>query len=151
MKHAEFLGIINPAQLNESKIYNDMIKKEIERLEKTFISQDSMAQILKRPENHYNDLPETDSKLPQIVKEQVEIEIKYAGYIERERRRIEKVKLLEHQVIFDNIDYWEIKTISYESREKLSRIRPANIAQAAGIPGISPADIAILAVFCKNR
>jgi len=150
MKQAEFLGIVNPAQLVESKIYNDMIHQEIKRLEKTFISQDSMAQILKRPENHYCDLPESNDSLPQIVKEQVEIEVKYAGYIEREKRRIEKVKLLEHQVISEKIDYWDIKTISYESREKLSRIRPENIAQAARIPGISPADIAILAVFCKN-
>ena len=84
------------------------------------------------------------------VKEQVEVETKYAGYIARENRRIEKVRELEHQTIALDFDYWALKTISYESREKLSRIRPESIAQASRIPGISPVDIAILAIGAKS-
>jgi tRNA uridine 5-carboxymethylaminomethyl modification enzyme len=110
----------------------------------------SEAQLLRRPENGYIDLKSANNDLPASVIKQVEIDIKYAGYIEREKKRIEKVRLLEQQEIPVDTDYWKIDTISYESREKLSRIRPENIAQAARIPGISPADIAILAIAAKS-
>ncbi len=149
LERSSELGIVSSDHLDESRIYKDMVKNEIDRLEKTYISQNSIAQLLRRPENHYCDLPISDIGLPQVVIEQVEIEVKYAGYIQRELRKIEKVKDLEHQRIANDIDYWSIKTISYESREKLSRIRPESIAQAMRIPGISPADIAILAIAAK--
>jgi tRNA uridine 5-carboxymethylaminomethyl modification enzyme len=82
--------------------------------------------------------------------EQVEIETKYAGYIQREMLHVEKSQLLEHQRIPEWIDYESIKTMRYECREKLKRIRPESIGQAARISGITPADVAILAVVIKR-
>jgi len=149
LERAAGLGIVSGDHLDESRKFDVMITNEIERLENSYISQTSMAQFLRRPENHYCDLPQSGISLPQVVIEQVEIKIKYDGYIKREQRRIEKVGELEHKRIPAGIDYWDIKTISYESREKLSRIRPESIAQAMRIPGISPADIAILAIASK--
>lgn len=150
LKHAELLEIVDTEYISETIRYANLVGKEIKRLENEFISQLSSLQLLKRPENKYCDLPSANMDLPQTVIRQVEIEVKYAGYILREKRRIEKVQQLEHQSIPRGIDYWDIKTISYESREKLSRIRPETVAQAARIPGISPADIAILAIAAKS-
>jgi tRNA uridine 5-carboxymethylaminomethyl modification enzyme len=150
LKHTESIGIVSDDDILETKEYIRMITAEIERLESEYISQVSEAQLLRRPENIYSNLKSSNLLLPQSVIQQVEIDIKYAGYIEREKRRIEKVRLLEQQVISPEIDYWQIETISYESREKLSRIRPEDIAQASRIPGISPADIAILAIAAKK-
>ena len=150
LKHAEMLGIVSEEHIKESHRYANLVSEEINRLESTFITQLSLSQLLKRPENTYSDLPSANMELPETVIRQVEIEVKYAGYIVREKKRIEKVQQLEHQRISQDIDYWAIKTISYESREKLSRIRPETIAQAARIPGISPADIAILAIASKS-
>lgn len=149
LKRSLELGIAPSHQLSQTQHYKNMIKNEICRLDKKYNIQVSESQMLRRPENKYYDLKSADLNLPHEVVSQVEIEIKYAGYIEREQRRIEKVKNLEHQRIPVDINYWDIKTISYESREKLSKIRPESIAQAMRIPGISPADIAILAIASK--
>jgi tRNA uridine 5-carboxymethylaminomethyl modification enzyme len=88
--------------------------------------------------------------LPGEVIEQVEIETAYEGYIDRERRRIEKMRLSESLEIPRDLDIWSIKAMSYESREKLERIAPGTVGQAARIPGISPADVAILSVACRR-
>jgi tRNA uridine 5-carboxymethylaminomethyl modification enzyme len=151
LEHAENLGIASDAMISETKSYKNIIESEINRLEKTYFMEVSLAQLLRRHKSKYSDLPKIRNDLSQFVIEQIETDVKYAGYIERERRKIEKVRQLEHQRIPVDLDYWSIKTISYESREKLSRIRPENIAQASRIPGISPADIAILAIACKGR
>jgi tRNA uridine 5-carboxymethylaminomethyl modification enzyme len=148
--HAEQLKIANSEYIAETKEFAGLIKNEIKRLNSVYLSEVSEAQLLRRPENGYIDLKSANNDLPASVIKQVEIDIKYAGYIEREKKRIEKVRLLEQQEIPVDTDYWKIDTISYESREKLSRIRPENIAQAARIPGISPADIAILAIAAKS-
>ena len=146
LNDAATLNIADTAFINESRELQQAVESEIQRLETTFSDGRSLAQILRRPEITYQDLPQSDSNLDAVVIEQVEIAIKYEGYIKRESLKIEKVKQLEHQTIPFDFDYWQLQTISYESREKLSRIRPENIAQASRIPGISPADIAILAV-----
>jgi len=148
--HAEQLKIANSEYIAETKEFAVLIDNEIKRLNSEYFSEVSEAQLLRRPENGYIDLKSANNDLPASVIKQVEIDIKYAGYIEREKKRIEKVRLLEQQEIPVDTDYWKIDTISYESREKLSRIRPENIAQAARIPGISPADIAILAIATKS-
>jgi tRNA uridine 5-carboxymethylaminomethyl modification enzyme len=143
---AKLLGIADPSHLDETVQFQRDIDMERKRLTTTFDGQHSLEQLLKRPENSYQDLPRSDMSLHPDVIEQVQIETKYGGYIARENRHIEKVRSLEQEIIPEGIDYWKIQTISYESREKLSQIRPKSIAQAARIPGISPADIAILAV-----
>jgi tRNA uridine 5-carboxymethylaminomethyl modification enzyme len=146
LSDAKRLGVAPAKHTEETLRFQAQIESEIARLEKTFDGQHSLAQLLRRPEFHYHDLPSAKLELPPAVIEQVEVETKYAGYIARENRKIEKVMGLEHQKIPAALDYWKINAISYECREKLSRIRPESIGQAARIPGISPADIAILAV-----
>ena len=145
MEHADHLGIIDPDFLRESRQFQKMTDEEITRLETTFVDERSLAQRLRRPDIRYRDIA-TGSNLPPAVIEQVEISIKYSGYILREQQKIAKMKSLEHRTIPTDFDYWGLKTISYESREKLSKIRPSDIAQAGRIPGISPADVAILAI-----
>ncbi len=149
LSHAEEIGVASEVHTKETRQFTKQISEERERLERTFDGQHSLGQLLRRPGVSYGDLPSADMSLPGAVIEQVEVETKYAGYIARENRRIDKVKELEQQSIAVDFDYWALKTISYESREKLSRIRPESIAQAARIPGISPADVAILAVAVK--
>jgi len=150
LEAAKELGVAPDCHTDETTQFAAQIATERARLETTFDGQHSLAQLLRRPEICYGDLPATENSLPDAVIEQVEIETKYAGYIVRENRRIEKVRELEQQRIPGDFDYWALETISYESREKLSRIRPESIAQVSRIPGISPADIAILAVAVKR-
>ncbi len=146
LDHAIHLGVAPEAYTTETTRYRSKIEQEQTRLEKTFEGQHSLAQLLRRPDIRYQDLSTANMELPPAVIEQVEVETKYAGYIARETRKIAKIGELEHLRLPKEIDYWEIHAISYECREKLSRIRPDNIGQASRIPGISPADIAILAV-----
>ncbi len=150
LEHAAALNVATPEHIAESREYAQLIRHELVRLEKSFDGQYSLAQRLRRPGVAYRDLKSIELSLPEEVIEQVEIETKYAGYIARENRRIDKVRQLEHQRIPEDFDFWKLETISYESREKLSAIRPENIAQAARVPGISPADIAILAVAANS-
>jgi tRNA uridine 5-carboxymethylaminomethyl modification enzyme len=149
--HAEQLGIVPRAIIEETTRFKQLVENEKIRLEKTFTGQNSLAQLLRRPENNYLSMPELDQSLDPVVKEQLEIEIKYQGYIERAQGQLAKTEHMEKQRIPADIDYWEIKALSYEAREKLARIAPENLGQAARIPGISPADIAVLSVSLKKR
>lgn len=125
------------------------IKKEIERLERTPCQAGSLAQLLRRTEVKYRDLPST-LPLDDKVIEQVEIEVKYAGYIAREAAQVSKSQNLDNQLIPNWIDYDCIRTLRYECREKLKRIRPESIGQAARISGVTPADVSILAIVIKR-
>ena len=87
--------------------------------------------------------------LPYDVEEQVNINIKYDGYIRRQMRQVEQFKKLENKKIPDNIDYNEIKSLRIEAKQKLSQIRPASIGQASRISGVSPADVSVLLVYLK--
>jgi len=146
LSHAQELQVAPKVFLAETARFAQEIVAETERMETTSISGESMAQRLRRPETAYLDLPDARKDLDPVIIEQLEIYAKYQGYIVREQANIRKLANLEDQKIPDNIDYWPIKALSYESREKLSKIRPVSMAQAARIPGISPADIAILGV-----
>jgi tRNA uridine 5-carboxymethylaminomethyl modification enzyme len=88
--------------------------------------------------------------LPKEVREQVNIYIKYKGYIEREVRQINKYKKAEEKSIPEDIDYGSMKNIRIEARQKLERFKPQTIAQASSIQGISPADIQVLMVYLKS-
>ena len=114
----------------------------------------SMADLLMRPELSYEILAEIDSdrgSLPADVTEQVEIELKYSGYIERQQRQVEQFKKTEGRRIPENLDYDEIPSLRIEARQKLKKIRPENIGQASRISGVSPADISVLLVYLKQR
>ena len=114
----------------------------------------SLAELLKRPALRYEQIarlaPPQDA-LPPAVKEQVEIQIKYDGYIQRQQRQIHQFKKLENFRIPEAFDYADVPGLKTEAREKLTRIRPASIGQASRLPGVSPADISILTVMLHQR
>ncbi|RKU27962.1 tRNA uridine-5-carboxymethylaminomethyl(34) synthesis enzyme MnmG [Candidatus Poribacteria bacterium] len=109
-----------------------------------------LADLLKRPELRYEHivgLVPPPQELPHDVKEQVEIQIKYDGYIQRQQRQIHQFKRLENLRIPDTFSYADVRGLKTEAREKLEKIRPASIGQASRLPGVSPADISILMVM----
>jgi len=125
----------------------------------------SLASLLRRPKLTYSDIEELrqvrqgdgSSVLPKLslcltaeIKEQVEISIKYAGYIERQQRQLEELKRMESYVIPDNIDYNSLQALRTEARQKLDAIRPQNLGQATRISGVSPADATALMVYLKS-
>lgn len=113
----------------------------------------SMADLLMRPELNYELLAEIDPErvpLPEDVTEQVEIELKYSGYIERQQRQVEQFKKTESRRIPENLDYDAVPSLRIEARQKLKKIRPENIGQASRISGVSPADISVLLVYLKQ-
>ena len=114
----------------------------------------SLADLLKRPELRYEHITEIappTKMLPTAVKEQVEIQIKYDGYIQRQQRQIHQFKKLENFRIPDTFDYASVRGLKTEAREKLAKIRPNSIGQASRLPGVSPADISILTVILHQR
>ncbi len=147
---ANELGIADPAYRQESAEFMISVEAEIKRLASLRKGKDSLVQLLRRPEVTYADLPDRDESLSATVTRQVEIAVKYKGYIEKEAREVEKQASLESVPLSSEMDYWAIDAIRYESREKLDRIRPRTLGQALRIPGISPADIAILSVLTRT-
>ena len=90
-------------------------------------------------------------ELPEDVQEQVDINIKYDGYIKRQMRQVEQFKKLENKKIPENIDYDQIHSLRLEAKQKLNQIRPASIGQASRISGVSPADISVLLVYLGSK
>lgn len=114
----------------------------------------SLADLLKRPELRYEHITQIAPPieiLPSAVQEQVEIQIKYDGYIQRQQRQIHQFKRLENFRIPDTFDYANVQGLKTEAREKLTKIRPASIGQASRLPGVSPADISILTVILHQQ
>ncbi|HEY4553739.1 MAG TPA: tRNA uridine-5-carboxymethylaminomethyl(34) synthesis enzyme MnmG [Bacillaceae bacterium] len=111
------------------------------------------SDLLKRPEMSYRQiasLTPPEAELDKEVVEQVEIQIKYEGYIEKSLQQVEKLKKLEDKKIPENIDYDAINGIATEARQKLNKVRPLSIAQASRISGVNPADISILLVYIEH-
>ncbi len=126
------------------------INSEITRLQCTRVGTELLEQMLKRPEVTYKDLPNRDDSLSSEVIQQVEIAIKYAGYIDRQQSDIDKFKNLEGKQIPDSFDYSTVPSLRSEARQKLTKLRPATLGQASRISGVSPADISILTVWLKR-
>jgi len=114
-----------------------------------------LEDLLTRPEIKYKELADIKfagcDTVDLIVAEQVEIQLKYAGYIERQQAEIERQKLQAQTILPESLDYNQVKGLSAEVCEKLQRIKPQNIAEAKRIPGVTPAAISILLVFLKKR
>jgi len=177
MEYGHELGLIESGQHEILKQKRLAIVESIEKLKKTFIDPDkanqvlnkkggapvlqheSLAKLLRRPEIELTDLVDlAHLEIPisgpnlfwRQVAEQVEIEIKYEGFIKREQEAIEKFQRLEEKRLPPDIEYKEMIALSAEAREKLSRFRPISIGQAARISGVSPADITALMVYLRK-
>ena len=113
-----------------------------------------LIDLLRRPQLTYADLTEFDANRPDLpaeVREQVEITVKYEGYIRRQEKQVEEFEKLERRRLPPDMDYSHIQGLRLEAREKLAALRPENLGQAGRISGVSPADIAALMVYLHTR
>ena len=144
------IGLLPERNYRQFRRHKDLVEGELARLKTTRIGGELLEQKLRRTDTRYQDLPSTDAALDANAIQQVEIEIKYAGYIDRQELEIEKFKTLESKRIPDAFDYTMIPSLRTEAKVKLSKIRPATLGQAARISGVSPADVAIVMVWLKR-
>ncbi len=126
------------------------IYSEIDRIEKTRVGATTLAQMLRRPEVTYRDLPVINPDLTDDVICQVEIELKYAGYIERQGDEVARFRKMEDKMIPEGFDFSRIPGMKTEARLKLERIRPRTLGQASRISGVSPADVSLLMVWLRR-
>ncbi|MHB8521252.1 MAG: tRNA uridine-5-carboxymethylaminomethyl modification enzyme MnmG/GidA [Limisphaerales bacterium] len=126
------------------------IRAEVARLESTWVGSNNLAQLLRRPEIAYGDLPSRNDALAPEVTAQVAIGLKYAGYIERQEAEVVRFKSLEDKWIPDWIDYDSIPSLRTEAKQKLNRIRPRTLGQATRISGVSPSDVSLVMVWMKR-
>ena len=113
-----------------------------------------LADLVRRPQITYADIAPFDPKRPQLpesVTEEVEIQIKYAGYLARQEKQVEEFKKEESRRLPEDIDYNSIVGLRLEAREKLNEIRPMSIGQAGRISGVSPSDIAVLLIWLEQQ
>ena len=167
------IGLISDERYEKVMNKTSLTEKEIERLENTTIgaSKDvqefleangstplktgsNLAELIRRPELSYEMLADFDKEreeLPMDVIEQVNINIKYDGYIKRQLKQVEQFKKLEQKKIPENFDYDEVGSLRIEARQKLKMYKPYSIGQASRISGVSPADISVLLVYMEGK
>lgn len=167
------IGLIDDERYNHLLEKKQMIRDEIERLKHTSVgtgdevqkllreynstalqSGSTLADLLKRPELSYDILSYIDKdrkELPYEVCEQVNIELKYEGYIDRQMRQVEQFHKLENKKIPYNIDYNDVSSLRLEAMQKLSQMRPESVGQASRISGVSPADISVLLIYLEHQ
>src|ERR1035437_610219 len=126
------------------------IENELIRLQTTRYERDTLAKILSRPEMAYRNLPNRNEQLSDEVVQQIEIAVKYAGYVERQEVEVARSKSLESKNIPATFDFSTVPSLRLEARQKFAKIRPQTIGQAARISGVSPADISILLIWLKR-
>ena len=166
------IGLITEEQYRALLMKKSLIEQEINRLKNVLIGASrknqeffeshnsatlktgvSLAELMCRPELSYEILAEIDperKELPADVIEQVEIEIKYEGYIERQLRQVEQFKKMEKKKIPSEINYDNIESLRLEARQKLKALKPVSVGQASRISGVSPADISVLVVYLEQ-
>ena len=166
------IGLIDDERYEKLLEKERLIEEEVERMKKTTVgaraevqellakyestplqSGTTLAELLKRPELSYEIIKDIDKdrkELPEDVKEQVNIELKYEGYIKRQLRQVEQYKKLENKKIPEDIDYDDVYSLRKEAVQKLKELRPASVGQASRISGVSPADISVLLmmIYC---
>ena len=143
-------GLVSAEQWDLFTKRRQLIEQETLRLHQLRDSGTTQAELLRRPEVIYRSLPSANLELPEDVQQQVEIQIKYAGYIARDIEQIQRFTRLEEKRLPNWIDYDKIPSLRFESRQKLLRYRPDSIGQASRISGVTPSDIAILMVWLKK-
>lgn len=168
---AREVGLISDERFKKFLQKKELVEKEIERIENIFIppsekilnylesrkstpikSGFNLAELLRRPEISYDSLAEI-CELPELarsVREQVEIQVKYKGYIKRQIQQVEQYKKLEGRKIPQNIDYAAVQSLRLEAKQKLTQIKPDSIGQASRITGVSPADISVLLIYLEQ-
>ena len=166
------IGLVSDEEYEHLLEKKAQIDAEIERLEKATIggtpkvqellakyestplkSGTTLAELIKRPELDYEKLAEVDEKRPELafdVQEQVNIEIKYEGYIKRQMQQVAQFKKLEGKKLPENFDYAQVNSLRKEAVQKLNKIQPSTIGQASRISGVSPADISVLMVYLER-
>ena len=171
-KYGHRVGLISDERMNGVIEKERLIAEEIERVKTVnigtseevqkivegagstrLITGTTIAELVKRPELNYEMLAPIDphrSELPWDVKEQVNINLKYEGYIDRQMRQVEHFKKLENKIIPESIDYSQIHSLRMEATQKLEKFRPRSIGQASRISGVSPADISVLLVYLEQ-
>ncbi len=166
------IGLISDERYNKFLIKKENIEKEVKRLNEEIIKPTEkvnnflekfnsskittgvkMSDLLKRTELDYNKLSEIDENRPDLSKEEKEeinIMVKYEGYIKLEESQVEKFKNLENKKLNENIDYEQIKGLRLEARQKLNKVKPLSVGQASRISGVSPADISVLLIYLET-
>ena len=167
------IGLISDKRYGKFVEKRENIHKEIERLKQTIVKPTEevnkllikcgttplttgtkMAELLKRTELNYEKLKEIDKDRPILTeqeKEEVEIQVKYEGYIKMQEAQVEKFKKLETKLLPEDIDYSKVEGISLEARQKLNKLKPRSIGQASRISGVSPADISVLLIYMQMK
>ena len=167
------IGLISEERYQKFLKKKKNIEEEIDRLQRTVVKPTEkvnhfllaqgtsalstgtkMAELLKRPEISYEKLKEIDENRPDLSKQEkdeVEIEIKYEGYIKLQEAQVEKFKKLEEKILPEDIDYEQIKGISLEGRQKLNKFKPHSVGQASRISGVSPADVSVLLIYLQQQ
>ncbi|MDR1364565.1 MAG: tRNA uridine-5-carboxymethylaminomethyl(34) synthesis enzyme MnmG [Oscillospiraceae bacterium] len=166
-------GLVSDNSWEKFNLRMEQKNIELKRIKKTFIKPNkkineilqnkkiplileniNIENLLKRPGINYEIIKKIDSKIPDIPDEifqKVEIEVKYEGYIKKQNHHIKKLKELEFLPLPYETNYFKIPNLSLESQEKLAKIRPMNLSQAAGVSGVTPADISILMIWTKKQ
>jgi tRNA uridine 5-carboxymethylaminomethyl modification enzyme len=144
------IGLLPERNFKKFETKKAAIEAELARLEKTRSGSDTLAQMLRRPELTYADLPNRDNALSPEVIQQIEIALKYEGYIARQEVEVAKLKGLEDKQIPSWIDYAKVPSLCTEARQKLTKIQPATLGQASRISGVSPSDVGILMIWMKS-
>ena len=166
------LGLISEEEIRKTREKRESIQKEVERMGNTYVGANeknnavlaalssspiqsgvSLLELCKRPECSYENLAELDPERPALspfICEEVEIEIKYEGYIKRQIQQVEAFKKLEKKKLPKEMDYQNMQNLRLEARQKLDKIRPENIGMASRISGVSPADISVLLVYLEK-
>jgi tRNA uridine 5-carboxymethylaminomethyl modification enzyme len=145
------IGLLPDRNYKKFHAKRQAIADELNRMYTTRSGAETFAKLLSRPGVAYRDLPGRNETLPDEIIQQVEIAVKYTGYIERQKAEVEKFKGLEDKLIPDTFDFSAVPSLRPEACQKLTKIRPTTIGQAARISGVSPADISILMVWLKRN
>jgi len=144
------MGLLPERNFRKFEEKEQTIIAELARLKCTRFGQDTLEQILRRPEVTYSTLPNRDESLAVEAVQQVEIAVKYAGYIVRQEAEVARFRGLEDRLIPEALDYEAVPGLRIEARQKLGNIRPATFGQAARISGVSPADLSVVMVWAHR-
>ena len=144
------IGLLSERNYQQFTAKREMVREELARLHATRVGTETLAQMLRRPQVTYENLPQGRVDLAPEVTQQVEIALKYEGYIQRQEVEVEKFKTLEDKQIPAWVNYEEVHSLRKEARQKLGKIRPATLGQASRISGVSPSDLSILVVWLKR-